>query len=1643
MAIRITRNEEGNCITFIGSSNPAYWNSCLSAELSDDSGRFHIINDIRSANEAEIQYEFFNVLYTDFADRDGNVFESAQTAVDYINANANVIGLDGGTDMTGEDINFRLDQTSTTILSTTGSQWGVNSVKAVVESNGLISIHSIGEGVPTGAEDVNEKKHYRNLEHERVSVNGTLIAGGAQDVANTLNELFTVGAFETVVITDPEATIVADVAGVDAGYTLVGTTAVDPIGDDVFANSTSGNYAGLLSTATIDQTGEYYTFDIRGEGQIGFGLVHTQESFDAGLYSGSAVYADPTTFAVNNSAHYGFQFSHWFHPTPNGSWTNYGANTGYSQRAGWSNWESQDEWLAGDPVKVRVGIDTNGFISIETLQDDDATWIVHARTSYPVPEGSVYRLGIKSSSSAPRVYSAPKVHLRAVEVTAPTSLGDQTITVFEDNVGDIAGTLAGGIQFAGTDDGNDNDGFVTTETISAVGDFFQFEWTGGLGDANVGLFSDQDHAVADLQTDRGDWSNADYIFFGARTENNGTLNEVYYEEGGHTALATSGGNGYGRIGFDADGRPTLWYSSDGVVWTAYRRMNQAAPAGTYRFIFVAQGGGDLTSLTKGTQSFAPVMTFRYIESPDGYYDFPLFATAEEANYWNTVKGGSGVSHAHVYPDDPTNTTWYMPDAYNEMSSATDLSTANTNATNFFDGNPIIWTEITSLTNTDLAPSTFTAADLTVNEGETVNYQTQPQDTAYTTTFSGLPTGLTDGNGGMIVGTAPEVTGDNVANPSDTYTITVTRTNTYGSSTGTFDIIVNNLTAPVVTPISGFTHVTGSTALVDSDTLADGSVVSLDDLVQVGHRLHIDSTFLSNQVLPRLVTSDAGNANDATVEKFFVGIPMAGADFSDGISEADFKMGVMLQRNGPSSIRYRVITEGVFRSSTGVGTSNTTLNWEIVLQNYGTELEVGHAGNTNNPENILSATNGGSWTAAYRPSSVTAADQQVVMGIVNTTMDITASGLNELENPYLSNEIRVSETSETDARFDVGNGPVTVDNITLSAGTTYKFFLNNASIESGDTLTFETADGTTYTTGVTTVGSHGDYYYYVQFAVPTDVPPLHAVWNGTDLPSINISGSTYTAPVTGITLEGSSVGQTASNLFNAGAHGWASVTETLSAGERLILDNAFLVDLVDAMPTNSLVSFGLKDTDWTNGSNFNDGFVGGARFTIVKGTGSVPVQCYSYKSHNGITTQSTIHSMTVAQVASQNLEAFLELTSTGNNIRSGYRRDYLSTSAEGVTTTPYGDWPTTRKTQTGDQGFGLTAVDIMIQARSTDSSSGPMLSTDVDWTGLSEINIPQPAPTLLTSWTKALDFSGSSEHLAQVSTHTNTSPMKMGSSANIVPAPTTSGNTSASSLARPWATSIVFKSDFNSSNQHIWNLGEGAGSTDDNIYLRTDANGLLYFGWGRQGALNECRLGGQAITGWRAVYIAHNGTRLSGNDATPANLAACFDIRVVNPTNNWDMTYVYNVSTAANWITSGGRMDRQIEGRFTVGGRGNNRNFHGKVASVVSTTLLVDDAMPDNTEIQMMITDPTQWLADYKDGENYRRCEYQYTYTAFRGDLFAGYASCQVWLMGDGTNDSYANMVRNQAAPNETNYTRLQLNSMVSNDFETVTIPGLS
>lgn len=942
MSIRITRNEAGNCITFVGSSNPAYWNSCLSAQINaDDATRFDIINDIRSLNDAETQYEFYAVDFNDFADKDGNAFADVQAAVDYVNTNANVIGVSSdGNDLTDVDINFRLDATSTSIIMDNGSAFGVNTIKAVADVDGTIHIHAIGAGSPDGSEDAATLKHFEKLAHTSVSVNGNAVAGGLQDVVNTLNELFTVGPFESVVISDPYSTMIADVAGVDAAGSLAGN-AVNPSNSDVAAGSAAHyNKAGWLSTDTIDQAGEYFSFDIRVEGIIGMGLVVD----DAADVNGNATYGDPTRFCDGtvNSGYYGLQFGHFFHPSPNGPWTNYGANTGYVQGLGWSNathkFSGSPEgaaWLAGTPVKMRTGIDEMGFISIDYYDVSESVWITCARTNYPTLSGVKYKLGIKLCDSNARLASLPKIHL--------------------------------------------------------------------------------------------------------------------------------------------------------------------------------------------LEELAPTMNFRYIESPDGNYDHPVFATEEEANYYDLQNGGTGTSTTDTYDDDPTNTTWYIPtNGFND-----DQSVAPTGGT--FMGNNINWTEVTSLTNADLTPSAFSGLDYSYQEGTAVNFQLYPAGATWTQTVTVSPSGsgmVYNSGTGHLQGTLTDVSSDT------TYTVTVTRANSYGSSVGTFEVVATNVA---------------------------------------------------------------------------------------------------------------------------------------------------------------------------------------------------------------------------------------------------------------------------------------------------------------------------------------------------------------------------------------------------------------------------------------------------------------------------------------------------------------------------------------------------PAQTNDTPWTKALDFSGSNEHLKQVGSNINTVPMQCGGLSTTVDLGTRSqGETSNDSNSRPWATAIVFQADRNNSNQHIWNSGEGSGSNADNIYLRLTAAGSLMLGWGREGVgYNECRIADQSVSSsnWYGVYIAHSGVRLSASNATATNLADCFDVRIMSSSDAFT-SVGNNLSVTANWTSTGVRMDRDVKGDFTIGGRGSNRNFHGKVAGFVATTLigsgnyssaqLPAGYMPDSDQIKMMITDPIKWVAEYKiryssGNQNglFRQGHVQFALQPFTLGVNGGYQNCLVWLMGDGSSDSYANGIRNYIYPADQNYTKLQLNSMVSNDIQTVNISGLT
>ena len=331
-------------------------------------------------------------------------------------------------------------------------------------------------------------------------------------------------------------------------------------------------------------------------------------------------------------------------------------------------------------------------------------------------------------------------------------------------------------------------------------------------------------------------------------------------------------------------------------------------------------------------------------------------------------------------------------------------------------------------------------------------------------------------------------------------------------------------------------------------------------------------------------------------------------------------------------------------------------------------------------------------------------------------------------------------------------------------------------------------------------------------------------------------------------------------------------------------------------------------------------------------------------------------------------------------------------------------------------------------------------------GTFDLTVTDSAPpqTNDTSWTKALDFSGSSERAQMVSISHYYNPMMMDYQSVTTSAPGTPGNTSSHTQARPWATAVVFSPDGHNSNQHIWNIGEGAGSTDDNIYLRIDSSRNLYFGWGRDGALNEYYLARVSAGSWNGVYVGFNGTRLSGTNATATNLAAAFDIRLMfNTGSGWNFNPNPTAQGWGTWSSTGGRMDRSVTGSMNIGGRGTNRNFHGKVASFVTTTLERDHAMPNSTEIEVMITDPVGWLNDYKVGNDYRASHDGASLQNFLLNNQTAASATQVYLMGDGTSDSYSNMIRNQVRPADQSYTKLNLLSMQSNDIQNVTISGLS
>jgi hypothetical protein len=335
----------------------------------------------------------------------------------------------------------------------------------------------------------------------------------------------------------------------------------------------------------------------------------------------------------------------------------------------------------------------------------------------------------------------------------------------------------------------------------------------------------------------------------------------------------------------------------------------------------------------------------------------------------------------------------------------------------------------------------------------------------------------------------------------------------------------------------------------------------------------------------------------------------------------------------------------------------------------------------------------------------------------------------------------------------------------------------------------------------------------------------------------------------------------------------------------------------------------------------------------------------------------------------------------------------------------------------------------------------------------------------TSWTKALHFGSgggysAASHLRQAHNHQDFNVLRHNGLSATVGLPDQAGSTVRSSNGRPWATAVVFQSDGNNVDQHIWQQGNGSGGNGNHIYLRLNSNGNLYFGWGKTGVgVNECIIAtGISSSNWYGVYIASNGARLAGGtnqyaqspyQAAGVNLAASFDIRLMSSADSFT-SLSSNLSTVSNWVSTGISTAESTAGVFHVGSANGQKNFYGKVASMLVTALRITEyantqiAMPSDAEIKKMIADPKGWEDDYRDGQLVRVYTGTSALTYNPAGYEYGYLSNFMWLMGDGTLDGFSSGVRNDINPtSDSGITKLVLNNMQASDFINVSINGLS
>ncbi|WNL51049.1 hypothetical protein SCREM2_gp130 [Synechococcus phage S-CREM2] len=1636
--IRVVRNDAGNCINFYGTSNPTYWNACLSASIDEDfPDRINVRNDIRSAEEGTDVFEFFQIPYTTFVSREGDTFESPAEAAQYITDNANVSG-DTGTYIFSETetIDAQREDTNTTVLFSNGDSFAVNSLRAVDAANGTITIRTVRA----------DKNVYTNIRYYNVTVNsGTLSFNTIGAAVDRLNEVLSGGAVTSetgdlsggaAVTSDPVtfqvygSRITETGTGSTLGYTSTAET----------GNFDTSN--GILSIQNITEAGEYFEFsqdsgDWTNTQGLTFGL------FDETTYSVSDLQVDEPGNAVKSILRLRVKNSPFIFKDP-------ASNYGRLNESGIQN-------QVDTRTVFRVGLDADrrGFIS---MQLEDGTFQNVGRTETAIASGTE----LKFVAIFPLANEMNGVRNMTVHKLDPAP--ELTWYYIESPDGAFYYPL-----------------FSEAEQANYVDEQY--------GTAAEGAGASHIHVFPDEQPSVNQWYMPSTYAFHAQTTAPAPLTGVIWNE-----ISTDSDDAYAPAALNiadynwdenygvnlqiipaGDTPGTVTGLPDGLTFSNgfISGTTPYVPADTSYTVTVVRTnayGSTTETFTITIQDNASLGDIAGFTEFGGNLLQPnrVFLTHDALLQYDTqISPGQELTYSYTSGDNTPPTIGILSAAAQTNLDAFDPATDSLGSGNYDFASASQW-DLRYVTG-----SQNVGGSLNVPEPwfDLAGWVDNSNITATANTNLGAEFKLEYGLDGYIKLYRNDA-------------LLLTSASTYaGAQTLTFagftdqnrtelhiptNLTISNTGAGTTTPPSGFTDPleTGEMAsltLMGNGT--DSAVVTLTETLAVNHRYIVPQAWIEANLLPHIAGSGANGSQD---EHWLFGVPKSGVNWAT--VDVNHFHGVFKIEGTLTSNLSRVFYDNTATNTVSIG-STTDAYYEYGFEWDGTTLHLIRC-NTNDLNTTPAIADGGTFVSVQSMALPAYAGQPLplVMAVRNGgQVNLTTSGLNQIRTPFGAQTILAGENSNGTGDFKTspsnidydsapsGHSPADftyADVTSLNAGSTYKF-IYHPSMEADDYVEFRLAsDNTTvYTTGVTAFGS-GDpdftsAYKGIEFVVPADAPPLTLYYyNGfasafdSGRP-ISISGSTYVIPVTGITREGPVANQTGTNVMDAGDHGWISLDEQLSAGERLVLDNAFFTDfLAETKDTNNIFAIGLKGDNWTNTKEVNNSQAATTGEFFKGNTYIVGV----WDSGGNSVTMTTISNGSVGNsmyVNTQSLQetvcGFLEISGSGNNIRAAFGRNGdIGVTQGDESTVTYADW-SSYKGQTGDQGYGISSIDVVMSFWTYDG--GAIDGNEIDWTGLTEVAIPAPGPTLTTSWTKALDFSGSSERAQMVNSSYLYNPLNMGNISSNVATPAITGYTSNHSFSRAWATAVVFSSDNNANNQHIWNNGEGAGSTDDNIYLRVDANRNLYFGWGRDGALNECSLGtlSSGSGNWYGIYIAHTGERLAGGHLAHQT-ARCFDIRGINLTTG---VVGSNISTSGNWGSFGARMDRQFQGTFTVGGRGTNRNFHGKVASMVSTTLRTNVPMPADAEISMMVRDPMQWLTDYKVGQAYRRAGYGTDHTSnFTLDTSDSSYGTQVWLMGDGTNDAYA-QIRNQVYPTTQNNTPLNMISMVSNDIETVNITGLT